>query len=236
MTSAQDQIINSLATELVKIAGGLRARLNKWSAEELELLRLLFPHVRTGDLAAALGRSYSSVHYRAKLLGLEKSQAFRASPKSGRTGHDDRGAAGRFNRGNVPHNKGKRWHAGGRSVETQFKPGQAPKNWMPIGSERIRSDGTRERKMTDTGNTPRDWVPIAQITWAKHHGPIPRGHLVRMKDSNPANCLDISNLECISKAENMRRNTRHRYPQDINDAISAKAALSRRINKLEKRT
>lgn len=46
--------------------------------------------------------------------------------------------------------------------------------------------------------------------------------------------ITVDRLECITKGENMRRNTLHRYPKEIADVIRARAVLNRRINHVEK--
>ncbi len=59
----------------------------------------------------------------------------------------------RFKPGNLPHNCGKPFHAGGRSVETQYQPGNrsgaAIALYRQIGAERVTRDGYLQRKVTD---------------------------------------------------------------------------------------
>jgi len=47
--------------------------------------------------------------------------------------------------------------------------------------------------------------------------------------------ITLDRVECISLAENMRRNTMYRYPQEIVQAIKLKGAVTRVINKHERR-
>ena len=51
-----------------------------------------------------------------------------------------------------------------------------------------------------------------------HHGEIPKGLIIVFKDNNPMNCT-IENLEAITRIENMRRNTYHRYPNELKRTI-----------------
>ncbi|CAB3960116.1 hypothetical protein LMG7053_06166 [Achromobacter ruhlandii] len=46
--------------------------------------------------------------------------------------------------------------------------------------------------------------------------------------------ITADKVECISFAENMRRNTLHRYPKEIAHAIQMRGALNRRIRNVEK--
>lgn len=42
--------------------------------------------------------------------------------------------------------------------------------------------------------------------------------------------VTLDNLECVSRAENMRRNTIHRYPPELKQAIRAVAKLRRTLS------
>jgi hypothetical protein len=176
-----------------------------------------------------------SIYQKARAIGLRKSAAFLATAASGRlTKLSESGAPYRFKPGFAPANKGLRrpgWHAG-RMRETQFRKGNRPWTWVPIGSTRTRADGYLERKMTDTGYTPRDWVCVHQLLWREHHGPIPPGHAVVFRDGDRSPPILLSNLECISRAELARRNRMwNRYPKAIAQSIQLLGALNRKINR-----
>lgn len=76
--------------------------------------------------------------------------------------------------------------------ETQFKKGQrtgaAARNWVPLGTEVVDSYGYRRRKTRD-GMVPSiyNWEFCHKLLWVKHHGSIPKGHVVAFKDGNKAN-------------------------------------------------
>lgn len=116
------------------------------------------------------------------------------------------------------------WSAGGRVRETQFKPGGRPHSWLPIGSERTSKDGYLQRKVTDTGYPPRDGVGVHILIWREHCGEIPPGHVVVFRDRNKHN-LQLGNLELISRAENCRRNSIHRYPPELKEVIRLQKRL-----------
>ena len=65
------------------------------------------------------------------------------------------GLTGQFKKGNVPHNKDKKQveymsqESIERTKETRFKKGNKPKNYRPVGSERITKDGYIEVKVAD---------------------------------------------------------------------------------------
>lgn len=110
--------------------------------------------------------------------------------------------------------------------ETQFKKGSKPRNWLPIGSLRLSKEGYQQRKVTDTGYQPRDWVAVHKLHWEEHHGPVPSGHCLCFRDANKQN-IELANLELITRAERMRRNTIHRFPPELKDTI-------RQLNKLKR--
>lgn len=217
-----------------------------WTDIEVEILRRLYADTPTRLVADKLGRPLSQVYQTAARLGLKKSDEYLASPHACRLRRGDGvGAAFRYKKGNVPANKGTRrpgW-APGRMAETQFKKGEmagaAQHNYVPIGSLRLSKDGYLERKMTDDPALvpARRWTAVHRLVWEETHGPVPDKHVVRFKPGMSTAVeaeITIDKLECISLAENMRRNTIHRYPQEIKDAIRSVAVLNRRINNVEK--
>ncbi|EHF11135.1 MULTISPECIES: HNH endonuclease signature motif containing protein [Pseudomonas] len=79
---------------------------------------------------------------------------------------------------------------------------------------------------------PRDWKGIHILLWEEHFGPIPTGHCVCFKDNNKQNVV-IDNLELITRAERMRRNSIHRYPPELKSAIRVISKLKRTIQEVE---
>lgn len=126
----------------------------------------------------------------------------------------------------------------GRSVETRLKPGRPAhqaRNYVPIGGLRVTRDGTLERKVTDDPHIApaRRWVAVARLVWEAANGPIPKGHVVRFKDgmrTAEESEITVDRLECISRNENMRRNSYHNYPQPIPQLIQLRGALNRKIS------
>lgn len=205
-----------------------------WRKAELRLLRRSYPNLPTKELARLLGRSESAVYAQAKLLGLRKSATYLASPEACRLRRGDNvGARTRFRPGHVPANKGLRrpgW-APGRMAQTQFKAGQKPQTSKPIGSTRISKDGYLQRKVSDTGYAPRDWVGVHILTWQEAHGPVPPGHIVAFKNRKRDN-TGLENLELLSRRELMLRNTIHNYPPELADVIRMNGALRRKIRSI----
>lgn len=207
---------------------------SRWTPDQTERLRQLYPDRPTKDVAAAVGHPKMSCYGMARRLGLKKNPAYLSGML--RQVSDRLKASGkshRFAKGHAPANKGLRrpgYHRG-RMRETQFKKGQKCHNWLPIGTEVFKTDGYLYRKMTDTGYPPRDWKQVHRLLWEQHYGPIPPGYRVRFIDDNRRN-VTISNLCLVSRADLAGLNRMwNRYPRELCEVIQLRGALNRRINR-----
>lgn len=216
-----------------------RAGKRLWSAADDATLRRLYPDTPTAVLAKQLRRTLSSVYVRAAALGLAKSAAYLASPAAFRWRREQTPAqiAHRFPKGHVPANKGLRrpgWSPG-RMKETQFKAGQrsgtAAQNYMPIGSTRT-IDGYLYRKVSEIPNVAYtvNWKLEHVLIWQPVHGPIPAGHALVFRNGDKAD-IRLDNLELLTRAALMRRNTVHNLPKPLARAVQLLGALNRKIRK-----
>ena len=154
--------------------------------------------------------------------------------------------ASQFKPGHTPWNKGQHYTAGGRSADTRYKAGQmsgaAQYNYVPIGSQRVNADGMLERKMTDDPALApaRRWVGVHRLVWQAAHGPIPEGHIVVFRPGQATTIeADITpeRLECITRRENMRRNSMHtRMAPDMARLYQVKGAITRQVNRITHNT
>ncbi len=189
-----------------------------WSPEDLAALAKVYPDTDNATLGRIFRRSESSIQNQAVNHGWRKSDAHMAKKP------------GCFKPGLTPWNKGTHYSAPG-SENTRFRKGQKPHTWLPIGSERVTKDGYLQRKLTDTGYPPRDWVPVSHIEWEKHHGkPVPKGYAVIFRDGNNRNFAH-GNLELISRADLMRRNSYLNLPEPLPQIVQLRGALNRKINR-----
>jgi hypothetical protein len=202
---------------------------------ELEFVKTHFPNTQTEILAKALGVSYCQVACLAGSLGLKKSEAFLSGADSGRL-DGIRGSASRFTKGHKTWNTGKK--CPGLGGATVFKKGQRAFNEMPIGSHRINPEGYVEFKFSnEQGPYTRRWIPVHRKVWIEAHGPIPKGHVVCFRPGQKTNDptqITLDKLECITLAENMSRNTFHRYGPEIAQLVQLRGAITRQINKRQK--
>lgn len=214
---------------------GINAPRTQWTKDQEVVLRAQYPDIKTEEIATLLGIDLHKVYAKASSLGLKKSAAFLSSQEAGRL--DGKiGASTRFQKGCSTWNKGmKGLQMGG--VATQFKPGhrggKAADLYQPIGAERISKDGYLQRKINDDMPLQKRWRGVHIIVWEEANGPLPAGHAVTFKDGNKQN-IALDNLELLTRAELMARNTIHNYPKEIAELVQLRGAITRQINKRER--
>ena len=76
----------------------------------------------------------------------------------------------------------------------------------------------------------RDLMPADDTPWPILEGIIPPGHALIFKDGNKRN-FALDNLELVSRAELMRRNSVHNYGPEIARIHQLQGAITRQINK-----
>lgn len=142
-------------------------------------------------------------------------------------------------KGDVPPNKGKRQtdymtpEAIERTKATRFKKGQIPHNVNKQGDGAI---VLRKHK----NQTPYKYIRISlgvwelyhHFIWKKHNGTIPKNHVVAFKDGNTENVI-IENLELITMAENMLRNSKHKFPKEIVPSMLLLKQLENKLNQIQ---
>jgi hypothetical protein len=220
---------------------GINAPKAMWTDEQADMLRQLYPNYKTEDVATMIGRTAGQTYQKAKAIGLKKSAAYLASPAACRLRKGDNvGAASRFQKGQSAWNRGTKGVVGVQAEcrATQFKPGQHPPNTMPIGSTKLDKSQVLLQKVSDAkGNNSKRWRAVHELVWIAANGPLPPKHIVVFRPGMKTNVLDeitIDRVECISLAENMRRNTVHNMPKELVSLVRLRAVLTRNINRREK--
>ena len=134
--------------------------------------------------------------------------------------HLDSGVSGRFKKGHIPPNKGKKGYCSPGSEKGWFKKGQSCFNKMKVGEETFTTDGYIKVKVGE----PNKWRFKHRLVWEVHNGRIPKGMIVTFKDGNKLNC-SIDNLVLITCSENMyltKNNLRSNNPEmaDLGVAVA----------------
>lgn len=188
----------------------------------------LYPHHSSKYIAELLGVTISKVYNTAWDAKVKKSAEYMLTPESGRI--IEPSVANQFKPGHTPHNKGKQISAEiyEKVAPTMFKKGNKPHNTKPVNTINVRldSDGRPYQyiKIKDS-----HWELLQRYVWTQAHGEIPTGSVVIFLDGNYLNC-DISNLQVISRKENMARNTIQRYPAELQEVMKLTSKLKRKTN------
>ena len=214
-----------------------------FSEAEIELVRRNYADSSTADLATVCGCSEEQIFSLAKRLGLKKDKAY--LKRTFGAALAKAGEKHRFQKGQVPPNKGMKMPEGwcpGNMARTQFKPGSQPVGTMPVGSHRInygnRKRATRpslEFKFSDEpGPYTNRWIPVTRKVWIEANGPVPPGHVVAFKPgrySVRVEDITLDALECITNAENVRRNSIQNLPPELAQVHRLRGVLTRAINR-----
>lgn len=136
---------------------------------------------------------------------------------------------GRFQKGLVPANKGKKMspEVYERCKATMFKKGQLPHNHRPVGSERVNVDGYVEIKVAE----PNKWMLKQRYIYEKHYNvKLTTQDNIIFLDGDRMN-FEIDNLFRLSKAELARYNQDGNYGsnQDISRAAAQVAVLKNKL-------
>lgn len=138
------------------------------------------------------------------------------------------GLTGQFSKGHLPANKGKK--KPGMRNSGQFKKGNRPAGYLPVGTINYTTDGYPKIKVAD----PNVWEYLHRQTWEKHYGPVPDGYLVVFLDGDKSN-WSITNLACLSRSEVARLNQQHLITDDA-ELTKAGIGLVKLQNKIREVT
>jgi hypothetical protein len=164
-----------------------------WTDEQIQFIRKNIQGRKYKDLAKLFNDRFGTDYDTAQIQRMANNRGL----KNGWRPDSTHNASTHFKKGHIPHNKGKKgWQSGGRAKLTQFKKGQPPINYCPIGSERISRDGYVEIKIKD----PRTWRSKHTWLWEQVYGPLPKGHVIIFADGDKTN-VTLDNLLLVSRQE-----------------------------------
>jgi len=209
-----------------------------WTEEDINILKSSYPHEKTEQVATDLGRTVRQVYDKAARLELSKTPEYLDSVVNPFVSYNKTGLAKIFEKGRIPWNKGmKGFDAGGKSHATRFskgnRTGKAHPLYQPVGSERFTKEGYLQRKVNDGASTQNRWKSVHVLVWESVNGKVPKGHKIVFRDGDKSNIV-VENLELISDADLMRRNTIHNLPKDLVEVIQLNREIKKEINGKDK--
>lgn len=141
------------------------------------------------------------------------------------------GLCTQFKKGQVSHNAGKKGLKIPGSEKGYFKSGHRPHNWVPIGTETLKTVGYIAVKVAE----PNVWEFKHRLIWQEAHGEIPPDVRIIFLDANPLN-LELENLAAVTNDEllEMNRNGFKFCDPDLTSAAVAFSKLKRSIAKRKK--
>lgn len=118
-----------------------------------------------------------------------------------------------------------------RTKQTRFKKGHVPHNTLFDGAIVANKDKTG-RIYQYIRISKRVWELYHRYLWEQAHGKIPEEHVLIFIDGDTTN-VSLNNLKLISYTENMLRNSKHNYPEEIIPYMVLCNKLEKRLKELD---
>lgn len=199
-----------------------------------DMLIMCYEDEDTKALSQELGISIKKIYNLATKLNLKKSQQYMDNWKlSGRGRMIENGKRYQFKKGHQSFNKGlnpKDYmspESYAKIVPSQFKKGGLPSNTKYDGAITLRHDKSGAKYLF-IRLSKANWIPYHVKIYQDAYGPIPKNHIIVFKDRNTLN-VSLDNLECITRIENMHRNSLHRLSPEIKQTIRTLTKLKKTI-------
>lgn len=145
----------------------------------------------------------------------------------------------RKKKGDIPFNKGKKQiqYMSAAAIEktkaTRFQKGNEPHNTKKEGNGTIASRKDKTGRIYKHIRIKKGvWELYHRWLWERENGKIPEGYLIVFKDENTLNTT-IENLEIITMAENMYRNSKHNYPQEVIPSLVLSKQIETKLKTLQ---
>jgi hypothetical protein len=103
------------------------------------------------------------------------------------------------------------------SPATEFKKGRASENWLPVGSETVRTDKNGKPRAFVKLAEPNVWRERALVVWERENGPIPEDHVIHHRDRDSLND-DPINLQAMTRPEHIEEHRRELYEAKFREA------------------
>ncbi len=203
-----------------------------WTEDRVAVLIEFYPNHSAKYIAELLGTNDYVIYKKAYSLRLRKSPEYLASLNR-QMGENlqKNGFGSRFVKGHKSWNSGKKIGSHPNSAKTQFKKGQTPHNYQPVGTILpVSLSPYLKIKIAD----PNKWEFLHRHNYEKAKGRIPTNFVVWFIDQNPKNCA-VENLELITRKELGRRTSKLTLPPELQHAYRTLGRLKQAIKKFTKK-
>lgn len=151
------------------------------------VMQCLYDYWSVKDIAKALGCNTDRVR------GIYQRQGIRLIKGNGK-----------FKKGFVPFNKGKKGLIPKNA--TSFKEGNLPHNTKPLGSIRLNKDGYYDIKYCN-----HKWRSLHSDMWIKENGELKKNEVVIFKEGADKHNFTINDLMVVSRLELLKMNRKHSH-------------------------
>lgn len=122
------------------------------------------------------------------------------------------------------------------ALEVHKLKGKPAFRTKPVGSMRVNKGILQIKTIHQPGQSKKCWRSVHEKVWTDEHGPASDGHALVFKPGMRTTELAeimLESIECITIAENMRRNFCINYPPELRDIIHLRGVLTKTINRRE---
>ena len=196
---------------------------HKYTEDEHEFLQSFIPGHTYKEIVAEYNKRFLDRITESRLKGYMSNHKIK------------NGLTGRFKKGQVPYNKGKKGVCAKGCEKTWFTKGNLPPNTKPVGYERITKDGYIEVKIKIRPSKPNcndNFKAKHHIVWEEAYGEIPKGYKLIFLDGNKQNC-SLENLALITNAEHLQM-TRYGLRSEIAQITKTGVLIARASVTLQK--
>ena len=161
-----------------------------YPAEVAAYIQANYKGTSYASMAARLKETFGREYTPAQIMGYYKNHKLNS------------GLTGRFEKGNIPPNKGRKGYVAPGAEKGWFQKGSTPWDTVPVGTIVTKTDGYLWKKIDDKpGVWLQNWKQLHLLIWEETRGPVPEGSMVIFKDGDRKNCAP-ENLALVSLAEN----------------------------------
>lgn len=228
----------SIVREYLKAVKAKYGNFNSLTTDEVKILKEFYPVRKNSEVLAMLlpGRTERQMYNKVQLMGIHKDKAFWGQYM--RDLYNDlseeqleQRRKSQFKKGHSTHNKGVPMpeHVREKLKHTWYQKGHQPKHALYDGAITIRNDkewGQIRFIRVDKGR----WIPLHHYVWQQAGNEVKEGHVIIFIDGDTSNCA-IDNLQQITCADNMRRNSIVNYGKEFQSLCLTIASFKRRLKK-----